>query len=126
MSIHELLTDCREKSIQIGIRKNTLVIKDPNKQLDENLRKQLRENKAAILSWLRGLEEPASQSISHRPESLKKIPLSFAQQRLWLIDAISDGSSQYNVPVALKVCGDLSYGVLELVLESLISNHESW
>ncbi|MDP9121717.1 MAG: amino acid adenylation domain-containing protein, partial [Acidobacteriota bacterium] len=50
-------------------------------------------------------------------------PLSFAQQRLWFIDQL-EGGSLYNVPIALRLSGELSVGVLSRVLEEVVRRHE--
>jgi len=52
------------------------------------------------------------------------LPLSFAQQRLWLIDQLEPGSPLYNIPVALRVEGPLDPGVLALCLGEIVRRHE--
>ncbi|MEI8703606.1 amino acid adenylation domain-containing protein [Pseudoalteromonas sp. B62] len=51
------------------------------------------------------------------------LPLSFAQQRLWLVDQL-EGSSHYNVQNKLRLKGDFNYGAFEQALSSLIERHE--
>ena len=53
------------------------------------------------------------------------LPLSFAQQRLWLIDQLEPGSPLYNIPVALRVEGPLDGGVLARCLGEVVRRHES-
>jgi len=58
------------------------------------------------------------------------LPLSFAQQRLWLIDQLDPGSSAYNLPTAVRLTGrldqiDLRPGLLEGVFAALVDRHES-
>ncbi|WP_261595557.1 phosphopantetheine-binding protein, partial [Pseudoalteromonas holothuriae] len=36
------------------------------------------------------------------------LPLSFAQQRLWLVDQLGQGSTQYNIPGAYELQGPLN------------------
>ncbi|HVR99435.1 MAG TPA: amino acid adenylation domain-containing protein [Thermoanaerobaculia bacterium] len=52
------------------------------------------------------------------------LPVSFAQQRLWLIDRLEPGSSAYNMPLALRVRGRLGPGVLARCLRELERRHE--
>ncbi|MEU6301091.1 amino acid adenylation domain-containing protein, partial [Streptomyces erythrochromogenes] len=56
-----------------------------------------------------------------RPEDL---PLSFAQQRLWLIDRMEGPSDLYNLPLALRLTGPLDADALELALGDLVARHE--
>ncbi len=53
------------------------------------------------------------------------LPLSFAQQRLWLIDQLEPGSPLYNMPVALRVEGPLDGAVLTLCLGEVVRRHEA-
>ncbi|WP_163867071.1 non-ribosomal peptide synthetase, partial [Myxococcus eversor] len=52
-------------------------------------------------------------------------PLSFAQQRLWLIDQLQPGNPAYNIPIALQVSGVLDVAALEYGFRALIERHES-
>ncbi|MFJ6777757.1 amino acid adenylation domain-containing protein [Streptomyces yangpuensis] len=51
-------------------------------------------------------------------------PLSFAQQRLWLIDRMEGPSALYNLPLALRLTGRLDPDALELALGDLVARHE--
>ncbi|HEX7242221.1 MAG TPA: amino acid adenylation domain-containing protein, partial [Longimicrobiaceae bacterium] len=53
------------------------------------------------------------------------LPLSFAQQRLWLIDRLQPGSAAYNVPAALRVRGALDVAALERSLAEVVRRHET-
>src|SRR4029453_4477672 len=55
------------------------------------------------------------------PES----PLSFAQQRLWFIHQIDPASPAYNVPLALRLRGELDRSVMQRCLEEVRRRHES-
>ncbi|HEX2090982.1 MAG TPA: amino acid adenylation domain-containing protein, partial [Longimicrobiaceae bacterium] len=53
------------------------------------------------------------------------LPLSFAQQRLWLIQQMELRSAAYNVPVALRLRGALDRRALEGALAGLVRRHEA-
>ncbi len=52
-------------------------------------------------------------------------PASFAQERLWFLNAIEPGSPVYNIPVALRLRGKLDGDALRGALQSLVARHES-
>ncbi len=52
-------------------------------------------------------------------------PVSFGQRRLWLTDCLDPGRPTYNVPVALRVSGPLSPGLLRAALAALTDRHET-
>ncbi|KZN44334.1 non-ribosomal peptide synthetase, partial [Pseudoalteromonas luteoviolacea] len=53
------------------------------------------------------------------------LPLSFAQQRLWLLDKIDGGSVHYNMPAALKLSGSLNGQALQAAFSTIMVRHES-
>ncbi|NVI85698.1 condensation domain-containing protein, partial [Janthinobacterium sp. BJB401] len=54
----------------------------------------------------------------------ESIPLSFAQQRLWLLDRLDGGSAHYNMPSALRVTGRFDVAVAEQAFRHIIERHE--
>ncbi len=52
------------------------------------------------------------------------MPLSFAQQRLWFIDQLEPGNTQYNVPGAIRIHGAVDSRLFEQSLNILIDRHE--
>ncbi len=52
-------------------------------------------------------------------------PLSFAQQRLWILDQLAAGGPVYHLPVALRIQGDLNSAALEKSLAEIVKRHES-
>ncbi len=53
-----------------------------------------------------------------------KLPLSFAQQRLWVLDQMEPNSALYNIPRPLRLTGDLDIGALETALNGIVARHE--
>lgn len=52
------------------------------------------------------------------------LPLSFGQQRMWILDQIEPGTSTYNVPTALDLEGPLSVEALEHAIGEMHRRHE--
>ncbi|CBL45102.1 Non-ribosomal peptide synthetase modules and related proteins [gamma proteobacterium HdN1] len=53
-----------------------------------------------------------------------KLPLSFTQQQLWLLDQLDPGNPAYNMPFALKIEGDLDVTAFNLAFTTIIERHE--
>jgi hypothetical protein len=55
----------------------------------------------------------------------ERVPLSFAQQRLWFLDQLQPGNSAYIIPGALRLRGTLLVRHLARSFERLVERHES-
>jgi amino acid adenylation domain-containing protein len=54
-----------------------------------------------------------------------ELPLSFAQQRLWLLDRITPGSAGYNIAAAVRLSGPLDAAALTASFTLLVARHEA-
>src|SRR5688572_877337 len=51
--------------------------------------------------------------------------ISFAQQRLWLLDQLQPGDHTYNISVAVRLRGPLDAAALVRSLNEVVARHES-
>ena len=63
---------------------------------------------ASVVDWMHG----------------SNAPLSFAQQRLWILDKLEPSSATYNLPSALRMEGLLNVAALEQSFNEIIRRHE--
>ncbi|WP_255588818.1 amino acid adenylation domain-containing protein [Nocardia sp. MH4] len=57
-----------------------------------------------------------------RPE---RVPLSLAQQRLWILNRFAEHAAAYNMPLALRLTGHLDLDALRAGLRDVLDRHES-
>jgi amino acid adenylation domain-containing protein len=69
----------------------------------------------------------AATAVPLRPVSRENnhpLPLSYSQQRMWLLEQISAGSSAFNLPLGMKLRGWLNVNTLEQTFGEIIGRHE--
>src|SRR5689334_894051 len=55
----------------------------------------------------------------------QRVPLSFAQERLWFLAQLEPDNPSYNVPVALRLNGELNVVALEDSINAIVTRHET-
>lgn len=85
------------------------------------------ENKRAILKQLiaKKAEKAAlAPKLQKHVLDSDKMPLSFAQQRLWNVDQMQQGSIEYNMPIVLRLSGSLDIDALTAALNTVLQRHQ--
>ncbi len=54
----------------------------------------------------------------------RRLPLSFAQRRLWVLDQIGPDNALYNIPRPLRLTGSLNVDALQTALNGIVARHE--
>jgi alpha-ketoglutarate-dependent taurine dioxygenase len=81
---------------------------------------ELAESIEAIAKVGQGLQAPPILPVPRD----RKLPLSFAQQRLWLLDQLEPNNTAYNMPAALRLVGSLNIAALEQSFNEIARRHE--
>ncbi len=112
MSAFDLLAEAKRRGIELRAEGERLRYEAPEGALTDDFRKALSDHREELLSLLRSKREG-------------KLPLSFAQERLFFLRELAPESSFYNVPVRLRLRGPLEVAALEKSLDALVARHES-
>jgi amino acid adenylation domain-containing protein len=67
-----------------------------------------------------GLEAPPFKQVPRDRE----LPLSFAQQGLWFLNQLEPGSVAYNIPIGLRLRGELNRRALRQSMDEMVRRHE--
>ncbi|MBK9712870.1 MAG: amino acid adenylation domain-containing protein [Kouleothrix sp.] len=98
----------------------------PKDALSPELRAQLVERKAEILALLhdQGRPSPGADAPARPTQRDSVLPLSFAQQSVWLWQQVEPDNPFYNVPMAVRLTGALDLAALERCLNEIVRRHE--
>ncbi|MGB0521647.1 MAG: amino acid adenylation domain-containing protein [Flammeovirgaceae bacterium] len=125
----KLLSEAQKEGVQLFLEGEKLrmrVVK--NRKLSPDLLANIKAHKETLVDFLQTdlaqfeQEEHQEHKINpqERPEAL---PLSFAQQRLWFIDKLEQGTN-YHIPLALRFVGQLDETALKRAFHQLLARHE--
>ncbi|GAB1537798.1 hypothetical protein NUACC21_04520 [Scytonema sp. NUACC21] len=125
-TIEEFLSDLCTLDVKLWVDGDRLRCSAPEGILTPSLRLQLQERKAEILAFLQKASLTSSSALATiQPVSRTlKLPLSFAQQRLWFLQQLEPESGFYNIHVQVRFEGKLNVTALEYSLNHIISRHE--
>lgn len=125
MTALELIARLRELGIRIAARDGELEVDAPRGALDATLRAELLSHKSELLRLLAWSRRTASDVALEPVSREQKLPLSWAQQRLWFLDQLEPASSAYNISWTVRLRGELDYAALQAALDQLTARHET-
>jgi len=126
--IETLLKRAAALSVEILLQDDQLVIEmDEDEDVDDDFLDALRNNKDTLLQYLKVNNPPGSTAQEHKLQRIpegEKIPLSFSQERLWLVDKL-EGSLHYHIPSVVHMKGRLDRNSMEAALRDIVHRHEA-
>ncbi|WP_425303649.1 amino acid adenylation domain-containing protein, partial [Nocardia wallacei] len=63
--------------------------------------------------------------VARARSATEPVPLSFAQQRMWFLNQYDTSSAAYNLPLAIRLTGELDIAALKLAIFDVVRRHES-
>ncbi|MFL0802072.1 MAG: amino acid adenylation domain-containing protein, partial [Agarilytica sp.] len=127
MNIVEFISFLANKKIKLSLVDEKLKVSAPAGVITEEIKREMSLRKEEIRKFL--TENPiirAARRVPVKPVvDRSSFPLSFSQQRLWFLDKLEPESTQYNIPVAIRICGELDVNALETTFMRVVARHES-
>ncbi|MBD2417074.1 amino acid adenylation domain-containing protein, partial [Anabaena cylindrica FACHB-243] len=122
----EFLAYLKSLDIQLWVNGDKLHYSTPTGTLTPTLLGQIKEYKPEIIKLLQNTTLDSSYSTGAIVPVTRDtdIPLSFAQQRLWLIEQIAGNSAIYNESGVVKISGSLQIAVLQQSFAEIVQRHE--
>ncbi|MBK9470577.1 MAG: amino acid adenylation domain-containing protein [Gammaproteobacteria bacterium] len=91
------------------------------------MRERIRLHKPEMVSLLNGLQsrQTAAVEAGCGGTAEERVPLSYAQQRMWFLAQMEPASGAYNIAVALRLDGQLDVALLQEALNRVVARHEA-
>lgn len=133
VAVETLVDELKRHQVQIVLDGDRLEVDWPIDEFDPTLIERVRVNEEALVVYLRWLRDGApaapdgwfADAAAADTAEHGEAPLSFAQQRLWFIDKLENGSAQYNQPVAIRLRGALDRDLLQRAFDAVFARHEA-
>ncbi len=118
----DLIEELRQLDIKLWRDGDNLRFNAPAGALTPELRARLIAHKAELLSHCS--DAPLAATTIPRADRGARLPLSFAQERLWVLERLEPGLAAYNMPQCWRITGPLDLAALERSLREIECRHE--
>jgi amino acid adenylation domain-containing protein len=115
-ALPELVRHLRKLGVELRAKGDKLLLTAPAGAMTPALQSEIRRWKTELLELLRVDEDSEEERCS---------PLTFAQQRLWLVDRFAPETAAYNIPQSWLVESAVDIEAFERALDRLAERHQT-
>ncbi len=124
-TVGDLLSTLRKNGVSVWLEDGQLRYRAPEGALLPVRLAELRAQKTEVVEFLKHAQQLKTRKpaflVQTRP---KNLPLSHAQERLWLLEQIGGVGSAYNIPAAVQLRGVLDVAALDRSFATMVERHE--
>ena len=124
-AISLLLQELKGKDIRLQLDGGKLRLNAPKGAVNDQLKKMIASNREFLIARLQSDAKVNGPGFLSRVPRAGRLPVTFAQQRLWFLDQVDPGRSHYNIYFAVEIKGWLDMAALERGLVTLSRRHET-
>lgn len=121
----KVLNSLKAKGVKFHVVNDRLICDAPKGLINKRVAQEIKENKKIIIEYLsqsQDLRETADQI--NRIEDKTSVPQTLSLQRLMFMEHLVSGKSSFNLPVAIKLTGDVNSAILERCLQKIVDRQE--
>lgn len=124
MEIPHLLRKIRKQGIDLRVLNDSLELVSEQESIDDATVSLIKDHKKDIIDYLRTI------TVENRMEQIPKAsgtddhPITSTQFRFWILCQLEEINVAYNMPLVVKITGDLKVDLLTGAFDQLIDRHE--
>ena len=123
MNVYSLLSALKELNVALSLEDGRLKVDAPEGVLTNELVNEIKLYKEEIITFLSTIEKEQATKIPVAPIK-DKYPLSYAQNRLWILDQFKHLTHIYNVAMSYWLRGNVDTTLLAQAFHALVNRHE--
>jgi amino acid adenylation domain-containing protein len=123
MKAEILLKELVQHNVKLTVKDDKLLCQLPEGGIDSGLLDLLKKHKEEIKELIQATKKSRLSRPAIQKRDPSKAPLSYMQQRLWVLDQL-EGSAHYNISNALLLEGDLDVDTFQQAFNTIVERHE--
>ncbi|OTA15699.1 PvdJ [Xenorhabdus vietnamensis] len=129
-NVAQIINETLNQGITLFVEDNQLHYETSRESIPPELLSTWKDHKQELIEFLNQIDS-REEAETHQLQGVQRngiaahYPLSFAQQRLWFIDQLNEGSSQYNCVGDFRLWEPLNFKAFESAVKEIIERHEA-